>query len=111
MTGTGPVSMIVGSVPILAVALMRARGFRPWRTPKSREPISTAAAPSTMPEELPAWWTWLIRSRWGYFRIATASKPGMVSPMSLNDGLQRAEGLHVGARGACARRGRGSAGR
>ena len=27
MTGTGPVSMIVGSVPILAVALMRARGL------------------------------------------------------------------------------------
>ena len=31
VTGTGPVSMIVGSVPILAVARMRARGFRPWR--------------------------------------------------------------------------------
>ena len=30
VTGTGPVSMIVGSVPILAVALIRARGFRPW---------------------------------------------------------------------------------
>ena len=87
VTGTGPVSMIVGSVPILAVARIRARGLRPWRTPKSRLPISTAAAPSTMPEELPAWWTWLIRSRCGYFRIATASKPGMVSPMSLNEGL------------------------
>ena len=31
VTGTGPVSMIVGSVPILAVALIRARGFRSWR--------------------------------------------------------------------------------
>ena len=41
VTGTGPVSMIVGSVPILAVALMRARGLRPWRTPKSRSPIRT----------------------------------------------------------------------
>ena len=29
VTGTGPVSMMVGSVPILAVALMRARGFNP----------------------------------------------------------------------------------
>ncbi len=87
VTGTGPVSMIVGSVPILAVALIRARGLRSWRTPKSRLPTSSAAAPSTMPEELPAWWTWLIRSRCGYFRIATASKPGMLSPMSLNEGL------------------------
>ena len=26
----------------------------------SRVPMSTAAAPSTMPEELPAWWTWAI---------------------------------------------------
>ena len=88
MAGTGPVSMIVGSEPTLAVARMRARGFRPCRSPKAFEPIRTAAAPSTMPEELPAWWTWLMRSRWGYFRIATASKPGRVSPMSLKAGFR-----------------------
>ena len=29
-------------------------------------PISTAAAPSTMPEELPAWCTWWMRSTCGY---------------------------------------------
>ena len=40
-----------------------------------------------MPEELPAWWTWLIRSRCGYFSLATLSKPGITSPMSLNEAL------------------------
>ena len=44
VTGTGPVSMIVGSVPIFAVARMRARGFSPWASPKAFDPISTAAA-------------------------------------------------------------------
>ena len=36
VTGIGPVSMIAGSEPILAKALMRARGFRPSRLPASR---------------------------------------------------------------------------
>ena len=76
---------------------MRARGFSPCFSPNSFEPISTPAAPSTMPDELPAWWMWLIRSRCGYFIIATLSKPGMVSPIVLEGGLQRAERLHVGA--------------
>ena len=57
--------MIVGSEPILAKARMRARGFRPAVSPTSLEPTSTAAAPSTMPDELPAWWTWLISSTSG----------------------------------------------
>src|SRR5690606_3687102 len=87
VTGTGPVSMIVGSVPIFAVARMRARGVRPCFSPNALLPISTAAAPSTMPEELPAWWMWLIRSRCGYFISATLSKPGITSPMSLNEGF------------------------
>ena len=42
-------------INILAVALIRARGFRPCFSPNSLLPISSAAAPSTMPEELPAW--------------------------------------------------------
>ena len=54
VTSIGPVSMIAGSEPILAKARTRARGFRPAFAPASREPISTAAAPSTMPDELPA---------------------------------------------------------
>src|SRR5450830_1836577 len=65
VAGMGPVSMMVGSAPLRAVATMRARGVRPcWRAASS-EPISTAAAPSTMPEALPAWCTWLMRSTWG----------------------------------------------
>ena len=55
VTSTGPVSIRAGSEPILAKARMRARGFSPAALPASAEPISTAAAPSTMPEELPAW--------------------------------------------------------
>src|SRR6516165_7208664 len=62
VTSSGPVSMIAGSEPILAKALMRARGLREARRPASALPIKTAAAPSTMPEELPAWWTWLTAS-------------------------------------------------
>src|SRR5450759_493908 len=53
VTGIGPVSMIAGSEPTLAKALMRARGFKPAALPAALLPISTAAAPSTMPEELP----------------------------------------------------------
>ncbi len=87
VTGTGPVSMIVGSVPTLAVARMRARGLSPYFSPNSLLPISTAAAPSTMPDELPAWWTCSIFSRCGYFSCATASKPGITSPCSLNEGF------------------------
>ena len=47
--------MIVGSLPTAANERMRARGFRPSCLPISALPISTAAAPSTMPDELPAW--------------------------------------------------------
>ncbi len=61
----GPVSMIVGSLPTEAKERMRARGFSPSRWPTSALPISTAAAPSTMPEELPAWCTCSMRSSCG----------------------------------------------
>ena len=58
--GAGAVSMITGSAPAVAIARMRARGLRPAFLPHSLEPISTAAAPSTMPDELPPVWTWSI---------------------------------------------------
>src|SRR5712671_2359807 len=57
VTSSGPVSMMAGSEPILANALIRARGLRLARRPASALPINTAAAPSTIPEELPAWCT------------------------------------------------------
>ena len=60
--GVGPVSMMVGSEPMTAADTMRARGVSPLRSPASALPMSMAVAPSTMPEELPAWWTWSIRS-------------------------------------------------
>ena len=63
--GAGPVSMIAGSEPIEAKERMRARGFSPAFSPNSLVPIRMAAAPSTMPDELPAWWTWLIFSTSG----------------------------------------------
>ncbi len=42
-----------------------------------------------MPDELPAWWTWSIRSTQWYFSSATASKPPC-EPMSANDGFSPA---------------------
>ena len=42
-----------------------ARGLSPAFLPHSAEPISTTAAPSTMPDELPAVCTWLMRSTCG----------------------------------------------
>jgi hypothetical protein len=54
VTSTGPVSIIAGSEPILAKARIFARGLRPAALPASFEPMSTAAAPSTMPDEFPA---------------------------------------------------------
>ena len=55
VAGMGPVSMMVGSAPDSAVATMRARGLKPCVLMAASLPISTAAAPSTMPDELPAW--------------------------------------------------------
>ncbi len=58
--GAGAVSMITGSAPAVVVARIFARGLRPARLPHSAEPITTTAAPSTMPDELPAVCTWSI---------------------------------------------------
>ena len=54
VAGIGPVSIIVGSVPILLVALNLARGFKLFCSPYSLLPISIAAAPSAIPDEFPA---------------------------------------------------------
>ena len=87
--GAGPVSMMVGSAPETAAEMIRARGVRPSEVPTSSVPMATMAAPSTMPEELPAWWTWSIFSTQWYFSSATSSKPAS-RPMSANDGLRAA---------------------
>jgi hypothetical protein len=62
VAGVGPVSMMTGSLPLVAVATMRARGVNPCEVPALSLPTSTSAAPSTMPELLPPVWTWLIFS-------------------------------------------------
>ena len=81
--------MIVGSAPETAVAMMRARGVRPRSLPTCSLPMAMSAAPSTMPELLPAWWTWSICSTQWYFSSATESKPAW-SPMPANDGFSLA---------------------
>jgi hypothetical protein len=81
--------MIVGSAPDTATEMIRARGVRPSSTPISSVPMAMIAAPSTMPEELPAWCTWSIRSTQWYFSRATSSKPAS-RPRSANDGLRPA---------------------
>ena len=83
--GAGPVSMIVGSAPETAVARTRARGVMPSSSPVSSLPMASSDAPSTIPLELPAVWTWSMRSTQWYFCSATASKPP-ASPMVAKDG-------------------------
>ena len=46
--------MITGSAPATALITIRARGVNPWALAYSGEASSTALAPSTTPEELPA---------------------------------------------------------
>ncbi|MNF57524.1 hypothetical protein D3C84_390560 [compost metagenome] len=64
VAGAGPVSMMVGSVLVTAVATIRARGCNPSARPQASEPISISAAPSTIPELLPGVCTWWMRSTW-----------------------------------------------
>ena len=55
--------MMIGSSAAVAIATKRARGRSPWAFAYSGDATSTAPAPSTMPEELPAWWTcWIAES-------------------------------------------------
>src|SRR3984893_17097830 len=49
VAGVGPVSMMTGSEPLVAVATMRARGVNPCDWPALSLPTSTNAAPSTDP--------------------------------------------------------------
>ena len=63
--GPGAVSMMTGSVPATAVMMIRARGVMPWARAYSGDTTSTAEAPSTTPDELPAWCTWRISFRCG----------------------------------------------
>ncbi len=58
--GPGAFSISSGESPVEATARIRARGFSPWALAYSGEAITTAPAPSTTPDELPAWCTWLI---------------------------------------------------
>ena len=46
--------MTIGSTPTVAEARIRARGRRPSATAFAAEVITSAAAPSLMPEALPA---------------------------------------------------------
>ncbi len=57
---SGQSRAVTGSVPATAVMTTRARGFMPCAFAYSGEVTSTAEAPSTTPEEFPAWCTWLI---------------------------------------------------
>ena len=59
--GTGAFSISVGLSPMFAIAtIARARLQAVASCAYVGEASSSAAAPSTTPEELPAWCTWLI---------------------------------------------------
>ena len=53
--GTGAFNIKVGQSPMFAVATMRARGVSPFSSAYCSEVSSNAAAPSTTPDEFPAW--------------------------------------------------------
>ena len=75
VAGAGPVNIIVGSVEHVAIERMIARGLRFSFFPIALDPIIAREAPSTIPDEFPAVWTWLIFSIIGYFSLANESKP------------------------------------
>ena len=54
MAGTGPTPMTRGATPALAAPLTRASGSSPYRSTAASEASSRAAAPSLMPDALPA---------------------------------------------------------
>ncbi|RUP44808.1 hypothetical protein BC936DRAFT_148982 [Jimgerdemannia flammicorona] len=54
MAVTGPMPMMDGSTPTACQLTIRARGVRPWRLTASSLATMTAAAPSLIPEALPA---------------------------------------------------------
>ncbi|SST09473.1 Uncharacterised protein [Acinetobacter baumannii] len=93
VAGAGPVSMMVGSVEVTAVATIRARAFRPSSRPLASEPMSMALAPSTIPELLPGVCTCSMRSTWLYLRSAVASKP--ICPIISKLGLSAASPSRV----------------
>ena len=100
VAGVGPVSMMTGSAPLVAVATMRARGVRLCDLPAFSEPTSTSAAPSTMPELLPPVWTWLIRSTLVVLLqrhvVEAAHRADTVERgLELAEALERRVGAHV----------------
>ena len=76
--------MITGSDPTAAVIRMRARGVSPLARAYSDDATRIADAPSTTPDELPAWWTWSTVSICGYVRRHISSN---VSPPNLSHGV------------------------
>ena len=54
VAGTGPMPITRGGTPATADATTRARGVRPCRAPPASEATMSAAAPSLMPDALPA---------------------------------------------------------
>ncbi|MCY1361318.1 hypothetical protein D9M69_479790 [compost metagenome] len=54
VAGTGPMPMMRGSTPAVAMPTTRARALRPWRLAASGLASSRAQAPSLTPEALPA---------------------------------------------------------
>ncbi|MNP20096.1 hypothetical protein D3C76_1126570 [compost metagenome] len=76
VAGTGPMPMIRGSTPAVAMATTRPRAVRPWRLATSGLASNSAQAPSLTPEALPA--VMLPPSRNGVPSLASCSR--VVSP-------------------------------
>jgi len=61
VAGIGPVSIRMGSTPTTSVWTIRAIGSQPCSSAASSLVINSAAEPSTIPDELPAWMTPSLR--------------------------------------------------
>src|SRR5207244_13269530 len=73
LAGMGPVPMIAGSTPAVAQETMRASGRRPRLAAASAVISTTAAAPSLMPEALPAVTVPFLSNAGRSFEIGRAS--------------------------------------
>ena len=107
LAGVGAVSMIVGSAPETRRrddprARLQAERF----VPDSSEPMSTSAAPSTMPDELPAVWTCSIFSTSVVLLQRDGVEAAHARPSAANDALEPAEPFERGVGPRCTRRGR-----
>ena len=85
--GSGPVPMIAGSTPAVAQETMRASGFSPRFSASAAVISTTAAAPSLMPEALPAVTVPFLSKAGRSFASTSTVVPCLRMLVGVDDGL------------------------